>query len=156
MNELDRILEAGLGSYSDAEPRIGLERRVLAHVRSNGRRRVWWFGWAAVAAAAAVMMAVALRSPHEPPKPAPLVAQIPAAELKVSAPSAPPVVARRIARPRPAPLPKENVFPEPSPLTREERALVAWANKAPALFEKPSMAPLEIPEIKIEPLNGSH
>jgi hypothetical protein len=153
MNELDRILDAGIASYGDAEPRMGLERRVLARV--GARRRRWvCFGWAGVAAAAAaVLFAVALRPAPVLERPEPLVALIPAAELKMSTP---PSVVRRVVKPRPVPLPKQDVFPSVTPLTREERALVAWASKAPELFEKPSMAPIEIPEIKIEPLNGSY
>jgi hypothetical protein len=155
-SELDRILDDGLGSYCGAEPRVGLERRVLAQVRSSGRRRALWLGWAAVAAAAVLLLAVALRSPHEPPRPAPVVAQMPAAELKKSVAPVP-VAARHVtAKRRGATLPKKDVFPSVvPPLTREERALVAWASKAPELFEQPSLAPIEIPEIKIEPLNGN-
>jgi hypothetical protein len=42
-DELDRLLEEGLAAYSSEAPRAGLEGRVLAHVRADGRRfRGWW------------------------------------------------------------------------------------------------------------------
>jgi hypothetical protein len=66
-DELDQLLDAALAKYATAEPRTGLEERVLANLRSERAQvpdRKWW-RWSATAAAAAiaiVVIAFALKS----------------------------------------------------------------------------------------------
>src|SRR5271163_2932709 len=73
---LDRELDAALAKYAAVEPRLGLEDRILAHVRAERERvrdRSWW-RWsvvpAAVAAVAVIVVAVTLAvragRPHAP------------------------------------------------------------------------------------------
>ncbi|HEV3513324.1 MAG TPA: hypothetical protein VGS05_16565 [Candidatus Sulfotelmatobacter sp.] len=61
-DRFDRILDAELAKYATAEPRAGLEERVLANLRSDGSRalnRAWW-RWASAAAVAVVLVALGL------------------------------------------------------------------------------------------------
>ena len=75
-NSVDEWLESALGQYSKAEPRAGLEVRILANLQAERRRmtqrqRWWWASAGTVAAAAAIALAVWLghrsnsRSPNE-------------------------------------------------------------------------------------------
>lgn len=64
--KLDRWLDEALSHYNDAEPRLGLERRVLARLQEEekpAKRTVSWWRWmpALAAAAAVVIVAVAVR-----------------------------------------------------------------------------------------------
>jgi hypothetical protein len=66
-DELDRILDAALAKYAAAEPREGLEVRVLATLRAERarlpNRTSWrWSVMAALAAVVVVALALALRS----------------------------------------------------------------------------------------------
>jgi hypothetical protein len=59
-HDLNQWLESALGQYSKAEPRPGLENRILASLqtersRITARRRWWWAAGAAVAAATIVL-----------------------------------------------------------------------------------------------------
>ena len=64
--EVDQWLESALSQYSEAEPRIGLESRVLANLQAErsrvASRRRWW--WAAGAGAATAALAVAVWLGH--------------------------------------------------------------------------------------------
>ncbi len=73
-DELDRILDAGLANYAAAQPREGLEDRILANLRAERAghtNRAWW-RWSAMAALAAVVIVTvtlewrAGRPPHPP------------------------------------------------------------------------------------------
>lgn len=57
-DDLDRALDAALAKYAAAEPRAGLEERVLANLRvarSRSPNRAWW-RWGGLAAAAAIVI----------------------------------------------------------------------------------------------------
>jgi hypothetical protein len=60
--EVDQWLDAGLSRYGKAEPRTGLEIRVLANLQSErnriASRRPWWWAAGAVAAAVAIVAVV--------------------------------------------------------------------------------------------------
>jgi hypothetical protein len=59
--KLDAWLDDALAHYNDAEPRAGLEQRILATVRAEERtpRRRWWVRWSpALAAVAAIVIVV--------------------------------------------------------------------------------------------------
>lgn len=164
-DELDRVIDRALAGYSDAEPVAGLEQRVLSRVRraEGARRRVlgWALAFASVAAAALVVAVIVVRTTrHSDSKTYSVV--VPAATRP-----APPIEQPRVApehrtKPRalrPRRLPKQQQFPAPSPLTVEERALLAFvghdAAEAQQVFaglRKRSDEPIEIPAIKIPPL----
>jgi hypothetical protein len=59
-DELDRILDAALAKYAAAEPRVGIEGRVLATLRAEGTRltKPAWWRWSVIAALAAVIVVV--------------------------------------------------------------------------------------------------
>src|SRR5690242_15687415 len=122
--ENDELLERALATYAGAEPRPGLEQRVIARVFSEpARPRFRWLRWAwAVPALAGAVVAVLSipRTPAPPQAPRPPAAVVPVA-------SAAPVPARpAIHRRHRAAQPKPRLFPTPSPLTAEERLLVAF------------------------------
>jgi hypothetical protein len=63
-------LDAGLRQYGEAEPRPGLEERVLANLRADrGRAVAWaWWPWVALAAVAVIAMVVAVPLLRKPEK----------------------------------------------------------------------------------------
>ncbi len=208
--KLDAWLDDALAHYNDAEPRTGLEQRVLATMRSEAQnpRRKWWMVWAPALTAAAViaLVFIALR-PTSGPKLSPpaQVEKTPtstaatnlseaqpnlpreeAKQSKVTQPTRPTAVARsRAIRRRgtvlpnsplvarlepPSPSDKERtlthremniVFAAPSPLTKQERLMVATLNRGISLeIPGPDIpagdAPLpevRIQEIQIKPLH---
>lgn len=66
--KLDQWLDEALSQYSAAEPRIGLEQRVMAHVRAeqeaHAGRRNWWRWMPAFAAIAAVLIVMVAVRPY--------------------------------------------------------------------------------------------
>lgn len=153
-DELDRMLDAALAKYATAEPRPGLEERVLANWRAERARvpdRAWW-RCSVIAAVMAVFLAtLALtwrsdKHPHlvvanrpalttQPPKERAMqtvsnaqsngVRPVrPNATRKVAAPPSPPTVA--IARP-----PKRDRFPSPQPLSEQEKILQSYVAENP-------------------------
>ncbi len=145
-HDLDRLLR----SYSDQEPRAGIERRVLSRVTSQRRYRGLRWVLVPVLAGLAVTVAVWNYQAPEPPLPAVVrtVAYVPATPR-----FAPPVQmrqGRRAIRRQAAPGPR---------ITPEERALVQFAASDPDRLskslddvEKQSSETIQISELKIEPL----
>ena len=142
--QLDDLLDRGLREYSQAEPRAGLEDRILANLRTQPEPRRWWRIWVPVLAAAAVLAivaalllrpsrpqpAVATHSPSQP-RPAATLPPQPAATAKAAprhAAHMPRVVA---VKREPAPLPRQQTFPAPTPLTEQERLVLALLRHAP-------------------------
>jgi hypothetical protein len=160
-DNLDRILNEGIAEYAKSEPLTGIEQRILARVQfAKGPRRLV-AGWGLIPAGAAVVagLAIMLLLPHrEQPRPVYQVA--------VNRPLAlPPPLAEKAAMPKPARhlakrkmLPKLAVFPTPSPLTEEERRLIAMVKHDPKgtaeEFEslRKRNQPIEIAPLVIEPL----
>jgi len=167
-DELDRLLDEALASYSNEEPRPGLEQRVLGRVRAAGTsRRFAWLRWAvAIPVFSLLVLAITHRSKPQAAsvdrnlasaKP-PATAVAPPAGLRRAA-----VRRARVRRPEVArsPLPKRAVFPLPAPLSPEERALVDLVTRFPdqarqVLVEasQRTSQPIEIPRIEIPPLPG--
>ena len=150
-DEFDRRLAAALAEYANVEPPAGMERRILARVRDAGagRRFVWW-RWATVAVPALACVVAVLVYRDSPVIEPPQVALVtPPAPVLVR-----PVV-KKVLRPVPAPLPRREVFPTPSPLSAEERALVVLvaqsAEKAVELLTPVEPKPIE--PIRIEQLS---
>ncbi|HTD22966.1 MAG TPA: hypothetical protein VK738_09955 [Terriglobales bacterium] len=82
----DRWLDEALAHYSAAEPRAGLETRIVANLQAHAarRQRRWIYGFAA--AAAAVLFAVAMvnvRSP-KPEAPKNLATKTPPSEVELT------------------------------------------------------------------------
>ncbi len=159
--ELDRILDEALASYGAMEPRPGLERRVLHRVRAASVRRRWLL---LVPVLAALLLAIGIRLwpgirtiDALPPQPS-SIARAPV----IAAPRIAKVIARS-ARPRVFPrregLPRKALFPTPSPLTPDERALLFLASKRPGQTEDfaahREIEPIEISELQITPLPDS-
>jgi hypothetical protein len=162
-DELDKILDSTLTSYSQEEPRPGLGGRVLNRIRAAGvGHRFSWLRWAmAIPAFACVLFLVVTfwskrDSVPRASKPAPVIAKTaPAAPVT---PGAVQITAsrRRLKHLR---LPKREQFPTPTPLTTEERALLAFIAHSPkqaremlADAKSRSQEPIQIKEIHIEPL----
>jgi hypothetical protein len=146
---LDRAIDAALEKYAAVEPRVGLEQRILASMRSERDRipvRSWWV-WGAVGAVATLLIVVAALA-WRPNKPTKTVAERPpsASIEAVARPStrtgsiepARTMNARSVhAKPRRNPPsavadePKLDQFPSPEPLTEEELALVRYVRQFP-------------------------
>ncbi|HVT99234.1 MAG TPA: hypothetical protein VHE33_17140, partial [Acidobacteriaceae bacterium] len=154
---IDERIDLALRSYAEP-PEFPDTRVMLARVMQSARdeetrRRGWWFWGAAVPAGLAVMATLVvmwtMRSPRHAeiawtPK-TPAVAESIVQRLKPESSSgsrgAPQAVALKHGGRREAglarteernPLPKQDVFPEPRPLSAQEEALVAFASHVPA------------------------
>jgi hypothetical protein len=152
-DELDRILDDALSSYSLAEPRPGLAQRVMARVQTErtATRVPWWLaGFAALACTAIAMMMWPSRTP------APPVAITKSVVPRIVGPPTD-VPRHELAQPRvfrTRHLPRRETLPSASPLTQEELTLLAFAQQAPgaALQFAQLDKPLEIEPITIRPL----
>lgn len=149
---LDLVLDAALREYAAAEPRAGLEQRVLAQLQCERVRlpnRSWWTWSVAgvVAALLAFTLALALRS-NGPAKT--VIQRHPPVPIETVQPSATQVAVGREIRATPvtglrqkatwhhahraivvADSPKLDQFPSPEPLTSEELALVRYVRQFP-------------------------
>lgn len=148
-DELDRLLDSALGKYGTAEPRAGLEGRVLARLRSEEaivrKRAAWRWALAAVVAVIAIFVAVAWRPRNHSPVVAghsfsPATATHAIREL----PQQPTQSAKkRLANSRVHRLrhanpvevassaPKLDQFPSPQPLSDQEKILVRYVENFP-------------------------
>jgi hypothetical protein len=164
-DELDKILDDALSTYSREEPRPGLDGRILIRVHAvREQRRFHWLRWAAaIAAFACFALAVTFWTTRDStPKSRQPVRVI--ATTASPSPIAPQAVQTSVARRRPkhVHLPKREQFPTPTPLTVEERTLLAFVVRSPKQAEElfssaksRASEPLQIEEIQIEPLRDS-
>ena len=148
-NLATRLLDAGLKKYADAEPRPGLEDRILSNLRAK-RERVsaprWWPTVAAVAAV--LLIAITLWFARKPSRTTPTATanHVPAVPtvnkqtttgIATSVPRAlSPAVSVARFQPRPhvrqsAALPKLEQFPSARPLSRQEKLLLAYVQATP-------------------------
>ncbi|HWE51501.1 MAG TPA: hypothetical protein VG273_17035 [Bryobacteraceae bacterium] len=152
-DELDSILDAALSEYSNAEPRAGLESRILRRVQSAPPERQWWpiAGLALIAAVAALIVFVRLPARDVP------------AALALTPPAVPPVAEVVFPKKTPASRPavhraqEAHEFPMPVPLTPEERALLRFVEQQPegareALVQSAQIDPITIAPLEIEGL----
>lgn len=178
--DLDRLIDAALDTYAEPSPDANLAGRVLACLpqERSPRPRLRWLLWAAGALPAAICLLLAVYSGLEIakrdgplPVPSPQVdqaARIPVRPLqrptsKIESASQ----FARIARPQerltaatvPQPLPKLDVFPAPTPLTPQERALAEYVAQTPqaarlALAQsEQEETPPTVASIHVMPLN---
>ena len=163
--ELDQLIDAALPGYAEADPRPGFEQRILANALAERRSALGPFvAWAlTVSAIGCLLLFMILR--HNP-MPSHREVQHPTDSANTPDTSLPPAVAPDlpphivISRPsqeraKPAAaeaLPKQDVFPTPSPLTAEERTVVALS-QIPAQLPAPPNSPIASSSIsEIDPI----
>jgi hypothetical protein len=181
--DLDLQLDAALATYADPEAPPHLAEQILAAIaparpaaqtRPVAPRRRWTTWAIAIPAFAALLLAVflPLRRSHEHHLLSPMAAAphipgpISQSQPNQVAASRPPRTAARARRAQIQPpgveasLPKQEIFPTPTPLTPQEQALAALATRNPgdisqsvAKAEQQPIEPLEIAAIRIKPLN---
>ena len=142
---LDELLDSSLARYAQAEPRPGLEGRLLARLRSEPEPAFAAWRWLPMAAAAVLAFAAVLYfvSGRESRAPEVAVQPKPAVAPTVTAPQAPqktsaPAVARRTGQQPAAPhalvgaaSARRQQFPSPAALSEQEAALVRFVSQTP-------------------------
>jgi hypothetical protein len=149
---IDEMLDSLLANYSAAEPRPGLETRILANLRERPEKETvqgWWnfkWIWAGMVTAAIIIAAVlmSVRRPIEPPANVIVKNNQPAAQPQIQphAPIAPKETARVYRRKSSAvPTVQQNaalalnkrpaVFPTPTPLSEQEKLLLSYLAGTP-------------------------
>jgi hypothetical protein len=153
-DELDRMLDAALAKYA-AEPRAGLEERVLANLRNESAPvpdRAWW-RWSAIAAVAAAVIVTVLALSLRPDKPSRTVVVnhsstpteapkdrgteiVSNAHKNGTRPARPSTARKPAMRPPPpevaiASAPRLEQFPSPQPLSEQERLLQNYVAQNP-------------------------
>ena len=156
--QIDGMLDSLLANYSSAEPRPGLETRILANLilanprdaESREASRGWWsfkWLWAGAAVAAAIIVGAVLMNGRRhvaPPSNTVVqteqpVVQQPAVQSSVPAAAGQDRVIHR--HKTLAPVPPQNatlalsqrpaVFPTPTPLSEQERLLLSYYSHTP-------------------------
>lgn len=150
-DELDRLLNNALAKYSAAEPRPGLEERILTNLRDEhiGAPALAWWQWVMVPALAMAVLALGLwwqfGKSIAPPIANHPVVSAPSMNLggpeiahrDTNTPAPRKVVRTRRTRPQSPVMafktatPKLDQFPSPQPLSEEELALAKYASAYP-------------------------
>ena len=139
---LDEMLDSLLASYSTAEPRPGMETRILASVRERQKFRRLGFTWlwASAGTAAAVLIVIALLFNHSTTLPKPPVTAGTISAPHIDSTTAPSNVTMHAPRKTPAPPVQERaveadvrqeVFPTPVPMSDQERLLLQYLRATP-------------------------
>ncbi len=174
---VDDLLDAMLARHRNAEPRPGLDERVLARLRAEQQPKPW-SGWTWRLAAGVAGLAIVLATAHwarrtvfAPGTPARSSGSSEMSKSSTSVSASRPEVAKPVASHparrttsrtvrQAAPIrsgrgvePRREVFPSPTPLSEQERLLIAYlklnsSRDFPALHS----ADEEIEEIQIKPL----
>jgi hypothetical protein len=166
---VDEILDQALANYSQAEPRMGLEGRVLARLEEEktAGARAWWWKWAWAPVAAALLIAGGLYLARPKTGTPSTVAVRPTPPVTIPAPATQPPVAQvaaqvkprvgRTPQPRPAlafAAAKQPQFPAPQALGEQERLLLAYVRLQPqAAAQQAKAAGEPLADIKIQPLD---
>jgi hypothetical protein len=175
---VEKLLDSALAQRRDAEPRAGLDGRILAHIRATASERSAarkaWKWWAAAATTAAVLVLVAIYSSNRALRTVPQTSQAantapvapPTETLNVKSETAaagvtkavePIQIARRVKKPlrhvEAHHWPSQ--FPTPAPLTAEQRALVQYVQQTPpqVLSAPVVKADFTVPRVEIRPLD---
>ena len=179
--DLDGLIDAALGTYGDSPADAHLAGRVLARLANEPARRprLGWLAWSAVALPAAVCLLLLFVSGPRTTKRRIITttqrAQVPT-RADVSVPPHPqparggekartihrvgPSPQLVVAAATPQPLPKLDVFPAPTPLSPQERALAVYVAQTPQA-EQQALAqseqqenPLTVASIHVMPLEA--
>jgi len=148
--QIDDMLDSLLANYSSAEPRPGLETRILANLREAEKKapQGWWnfkWIWAGVVAGAIIMAAVLINGRHRVEPPAHVIVKtspaIPQPEIQPHAPAVRNETVRIRPRKTLAPTRPQNaalalnerpaVFPTPTPLSEQEKLLLSYLAGTP-------------------------
>jgi hypothetical protein len=147
--QIDDMLDSLLANYSSAEPRPGLETRILANLREAEKKapQGWWnfkWIWRGVVAAAIVMAAVLISGRHRVAPPTNVVVKTSPAPQTEIQPHAPAVRNETVrirprkplasTRPQNATLAlseRPAVFPTPTPLSEQEKLLLSYVAGTP-------------------------
>jgi hypothetical protein len=166
-NDLDEILDSGLATYLPREPWPGIEERVIARV-ARAKRSGSWFRWAIPVPVLAGGLAILLRlagpeAPRvavQPPAAASVVHAVRNVQPPASAAARP---ARRLSAPAKGhDIARLTVFPSPSVLNEQERALVQLAVSNPEVLRDAIRSweernqPLTVEPISIPPLENGN
>ncbi len=151
---LDRLLDDALAARSE-EPRPGLEDRILAQLRAQPERRLWWqWAWAP-AVAALVIVAIGVyvaqkrqsepriaetqrrteqsaKLEHRDAETRRTTEQAAKSERRDAEARRTTVERERSLKVQSQVLPRLEVFPSPAPLTAEEQALLVLLRRDPA------------------------
>jgi hypothetical protein len=136
---LDHELDTALAKYAVADPRMGLEERILANLqaeREHAPNRAWW-RWSAAAAFAVVVFVIICLAGTGIWRAPTITQRPPAMEPQIQLP-APHVASDSTAKPlahRPNPVapadPKLDQFPSPQPLSDQEKILASYVDAYP-------------------------
>jgi hypothetical protein len=158
--QIDAALDSALRKYGHAEPRPGLEGRVLANLRAESERRNarrhWWPALVAVSAILVIGAGIFVGREQGGARneiaaePAPIVRQnssgsgitaVPVANIspskKITRPVRP-VLANQTADPR------LEQFPSPQPLSEQEQMLARYVEELPAEAQQIAQAQTEL------------
>lgn len=149
--QIDEMLDSLLASYSSAEPRPGLETRILANLRDSaisGTSHGWlnfkWL-WAAVIAAGIIIVTVVIHKQQRITAPANVVVKnsqpAPRPEIQPNVPVAHEKAAMIHHHHPPLPKQTQNValalgqrpaiFPTPTPFSEQEKLLLSYFARTP-------------------------
>jgi len=149
--QIDEMLDSMLASYSSAEPRPGLETRILANLQGAAEDESpigWWnfkWLWAGAVAAAIIMVAVLIGGRHRVEPPTNVLIKntqpAPQPEIQRHARIAPEQVGKIHRRkPRATKQPQNSTmavsqrpanFPTPAPLSEQERMMFIYLENTP-------------------------
>jgi hypothetical protein len=149
--QIDEMLDTLLAKYSSAEPRPGLETRIMANLREAEKKapRGWWnfkWIWAGVVAAVIIVAAVLINGRHRVELPTHVIVKtspaVPQPAIQPHAPVAPQQMAKA-PRHKPSALPtvrqdaalvrsqRPANFPTPVPLSEQERMMFTYLENTP-------------------------
>src|SRR5579864_7911544 len=149
--QIDDMLDSLLANYSSAEPRPGLETRILANLREAEEKKAsqgWWnfkWLWAGVVVAAIIVAAVLINGQHRVAPPTHVMVKTSPAVSQPDIQPHAPAVRNETVRIRPrkslAPTRPQNaalalnqrpaVFPTPTPLSEQEKLLLRYLAGTP-------------------------
>ena len=137
--QVDRFLDEALAAYSCAQPRPGIEGRILGRVASVRGRWKWMAAGLSVCAVGALCVALLVVVPK------PAITIVPLPIRAETLPILPPIPVRE---------PRERSV-RPAPLTKEERAWMSLGESGVlASVELDDFAPLRVDDLAIPPLES--
>jgi len=161
-NQIDAALDSALRKYGQAEPRPGLEGRVLANLRAESERlnarRNWWPAPVAVVVLAILIIGAAIFVGREhdstrkeiAAKRTPMVRQNSSGGGVASVPFASTSPSKKIAQPmqpvpaKRTPEPGLEQFPSPQPLSEQEQMLARYVEELPSEVRQIAKAQAEL------------